>query len=419
MGSAAWKMNKIDKGWVLTCFGTAVGAGVLFLPIKAGLAGIWPTLLMAAVICPLSHISHRGITRIVASCPKGEDIISAVESDLGFNASFALSILYFLSIVSICVSYATGLTNIVSSFLEHQMHLGETSRPLVTFVSLAVLTSVLIFSPRVLVAFTSIITVPHILLMVFISLYMIPHWNTSVFTQAMPDSLEFMKSLLVLLPLFVFAMNFSPVCSTVGAFYHKNHTTIEEAVGRSDKVILWTNILILVFIMFFVISMMLASSVEIFQMAQTRNIDTLSAISISFHDPIIRWSSPCIALLAIMGSYTGHFSGTREGLYGIVTDLMAWKNPDKRAKLNHKKIDLTLTGVLFVMLWFLAVYNPPILSVIGTISSPVIAVYLYLMPVFLMRKVPRLYIYRSPLGGVIFIAGLITLVANLIASYMP
>ena len=113
------KMNHIDKGWVLTCFGTAVGAGILFLPIRAGVGGIWPTIVLALIIFPITYVAHRGITRIVASCPKKTDIIGAVEYDLGSNVAFAVSVLYFMSIISICIGYATGITIIAGSFMTN------------------------------------------------------------------------------------------------------------------------------------------------------------------------------------------------------------------------------------------------------------------------------------------------------------
>ena len=34
------KFNKYDLRWMMSLFGTAVGAGILFLPIKAGAFGI-------------------------------------------------------------------------------------------------------------------------------------------------------------------------------------------------------------------------------------------------------------------------------------------------------------------------------------------------------------------------------------------
>ena len=35
------KWTRFDTRWVLSLFGTAVGAGILYLPIKAGVGGIF------------------------------------------------------------------------------------------------------------------------------------------------------------------------------------------------------------------------------------------------------------------------------------------------------------------------------------------------------------------------------------------
>ena len=40
MASTGWRRH--DTHWVISLFGTAVGAGILFLPINLGL-GIWPS----------------------------------------------------------------------------------------------------------------------------------------------------------------------------------------------------------------------------------------------------------------------------------------------------------------------------------------------------------------------------------------
>ncbi len=409
-------MNRIDKGWVLTCFGTAVGAGILFLPIRAGLGGIWPTILLALIIFPITYVAHRGITRIVASCPKETDIVGAVEYDLGPNVAFLVSLLYFLSIITICVGYATGITNIVDSFMVHQLNLEGISRPLLTFGLLAVMTLVLLGGNKLMVMVTSAITFPLIILLALLSLYMVPHWNLSIFSVPITAS-GFVKNFLLLFPVLVFAMNFSPVCSSLGAYYGKTYKT-EEAVQRSDRVIFWTALILLIFVMFFVFSMILSTTPEMLQQAQADNVDVLTAISLGFNEPILFYVPPIIAFLAISSSYFGHFTGTREGLSGIITRLMTWNNPEKRDHLNHKKINFILTMALFIGLWFLAVYNPPILKIIGALSAPIIAIYAYLMPVFLMQRVPRLFIYRSKLGAFVFIMGIIGIVGDFLGSYV-
>ncbi|WP_043648432.1 amino acid permease [Chitinilyticum litopenaei] len=409
-------LNKQDWQWVLTCFGTAVGAGILFLPIRAGLSGIWPMLILTALIFPITWVAHRGITRVVASAHKPTDIVGAVEMDLGRNVGFAVSLLYFLSIITICVGYATGITNIVSSFLSNQLGMGEVSRPLLTFLLLLGLTGVILAGERVMVLVTSWMTFPLIFLLAGLSLYMIPYWNTAVFSA--PFSLDgTLKNLLLLFPVLVFAMNFSPVCSTLGATYRAQYPAA-EAVARTDGIIKWTSLVLLVFVMFFVVSMVLATSPELLARAQADNIDILTTISLVAQQPLLKYLIPLIAFLAIASSYFGHFVGTREGLVGVITRLMTWQHPEREAQLNLPKINRVVTLLMIVGLWFLAVYNPPILKIIGALSAPIIAIYAYLLPVMLMKRVPRLMIYRSSLASFIFVMGLVGIAGDFVGSYL-
>ena len=59
------KWNKFDATWMLNLFGTAVGAGVLFLPINAGMGGFWPLVLMAIIVGPMTYFAHRGLAYFV------------------------------------------------------------------------------------------------------------------------------------------------------------------------------------------------------------------------------------------------------------------------------------------------------------------------------------------------------------------
>ena len=409
-------LDRKDWEWVLTCFGTAVGAGILYLPIRAGMGGIWSMLILTAIIFPITYVAHRGITRVVASCPQSTDIIGAVEHDLGRNVGFAVSILYFLSIVTICVGYATGVTNIVASFLENQMGIEGFSRTILTFLLLACLTCVILAGEKFMVRVTSFMTFPLIVMLASLSIYMIPQWNLSVLNTPF-ESAEVFKNLLLLFPVLVFAMNFSPVCSTLAASYRARYSA-NEAVARTDGIIKWTSLILLVFVMFFVFSMVLATSPEVLASSQEKNIDILTTMSLIVSQPFLRYLIPAIAFLAIASSYFGHFVGTREGLVGITTRVMTWSNPAAEAKLDRKKINLVVTLVMMLGLWFLAVYNPPILKIIGALSAPVIAIYAYLMPVMLMKRIPRLMIYQSRTAGFIFVIGVVGILGDFVGSYL-
>lgn len=398
-------INNLNNSWILTCFGTAVGAGILFLPISTGLCSVWSVLFLILIILPFTYIAHRGITRIVASCPKQTDIIGAVEYDLGHTASFIVSIFYFLSIISICVGYATSLTNMLNSLLI-KFNFIFPSRSLLTFIVIILMTSVMLFDEKIMIKITSTLTFPLIILLFLISVYMIPNWNFCSFHKAITLK-QFIKDILLILPTMVFAMNFSPVCSLLGAFYNKKFLNKDEAVKNSDYVVKWTSVILLVFVMFFVLSMFFSITPQIISDAKFKNIDALTAVAIAYKTPGILYVLPIISFLAISSSYFGHFAGTREGLSGIIIQIIS----NNKKEIDHKKIKLLSTIILIFMLWILAVCNLSILSIIGLVSAPMIAIYAYLLPIVLMKKVPRLKIYQSKFSAIVFVMGIITIVA--------
>lgn len=57
--------RKSDTVWMLGLYGTAIGAGVLFLPINAGIGGLIPLLIMLVLAFPMTFFAHRGMCRFV------------------------------------------------------------------------------------------------------------------------------------------------------------------------------------------------------------------------------------------------------------------------------------------------------------------------------------------------------------------
>ena len=107
------KNNRRDFAWVLSLFGTAVGAGVLYLPIQAGSSGLWVLLLASILIIPMTWLSHAKLTTLVAASEQGGDITQVVEEYLGRSFGLLVSALYFCAILSILLIYAIGITNAV------------------------------------------------------------------------------------------------------------------------------------------------------------------------------------------------------------------------------------------------------------------------------------------------------------------
>lgn len=69
------KWTSRDTGWMLNLFGTAIGAGVLYLPITAGAGGIWPLIIMAILSGPMVWLAHRNLVRFCLSSSNPGEIL--------------------------------------------------------------------------------------------------------------------------------------------------------------------------------------------------------------------------------------------------------------------------------------------------------------------------------------------------------
>ena len=85
--------------WAMTLFGTAVGAGILFLPLDAGTFGFWPLIIATLFIGPLVFFSHRTYARIVSGSPiPGMDVLQVVTALTGRKRGFATALVYWLAV---------------------------------------------------------------------------------------------------------------------------------------------------------------------------------------------------------------------------------------------------------------------------------------------------------------------------------
>ena len=208
------KLNKFDLAWVLNLFGTAVGAGVLFLPINAGMSGFWPLVAMAVIVGPMSYFSHRGLARFVLSSAKpGSDITEVVEEHFGKTAGKLITLLYFFAIFPILLIYGNGITNTVDSFLVNQLGMASPPRVLLSFVLIASLIGVLLLGERFVLKVTEWLVYPLILILFVLSVYLIPEWNTSSLTT-IPSAGTFLSTLWITIPVLVFSFNHSPAISS-------------------------------------------------------------------------------------------------------------------------------------------------------------------------------------------------------------
>lgn len=414
------KWTPFDTRWMLSLFGTAVGAGILFLPIRAGTGGFWPVVLMVFLVFPMVWFAHRGLSRFVcASTDADKDITHAAEEHWGRKASIAITLLYFLAIYPICLAYGVGITNTFASFFINQLHFTSLLDPSTKelagagrFVLAAVLVSammaVMLLKEELITKVCNILVYPLCAVLFIFSLYLIPHWRMANISE-MPSIKDFLTIIWLTLPVLVFSFNHSPAISTFSKSVRREYGKISDDLPaqKANSILKNTALMLLVFIMFFVFSCILCLTPDDFTAAREQNIPILSYFANKFENPLISYGAPLVAFLAILSSFFGHYFGAFEGLNGIIrksAKSLGNENP------NLKKISLASSIFMYFTIIIVAYLNPSILGFIEDLGGPVIAAILFIMPVIANYTVPAMKKWRNIfVDGFVLITGLLTI----------
>ncbi|RKS85886.1 serine transporter [Orbus hercynius] len=408
------KWRATDTTWMLSLYGTAIGAGVLFLPINAGAGGLLPLLVMLVLAFPMTFFAHRALCRFVLSGKSADgDITVVAEEAFGRAAGGAITVLYFFAIYPILLVYSVGITNTVINFMEHQLAMTPPPRVLLSFVLVGALMLIVHLGENLIVKVMSVLVFPFIVVLMILALFLIPEWNGALFTDFAWSGSSAMGSqglwmtLWLVIPVMVFAFNHSPIISSLAVAKRKEYGDkyVEQKCG---KIIGMSNVLMVVTVMFFVFSCALCLTPAELLDAKAQNISILSYLANRFDSPVIAYMGPIIAFVAMTKSFLGHYLGGKEGFNGMVNKALR----SQGKTISQKKLDNIAAIFMFVTAWIVATLNPSILGLIESLGGPILAIILFLMPMYAIHKLPVLAKYRGKVSNVfIVIMGLIAISA--------
>ncbi|QHM76088.1 Serine transporter [Mixta theicola] len=401
--------RKTDTMWMLGLYGTAIGAGVLFLPINAGIGGLVPLIIMALLAFPMTYFSHRGLCRFVLSGSNpGEDITEVVEEHFGVGAGKIITLLYFFAIYPILLVYSVAITNTVESFLTHQLHIQAPPRVLLSLLLIVGLMMIIRFGKEAIVKTMSLLVFPFVAVLMLLALWLIPNWSTAIFQQASlsgnGDGL--VMTMWLALPVMVFSFNHSPIISAFAVAKREEYGA--EAEAKCSRILAFSHVMMVLTVMFFVFSCVLSLSPANLAEAKAQNISILSYLANHFNTPMMAWLAPIVAMVAITKSFLGHYLGAREGFNGLIIKSLRGRGKT----INENKLNRLTALFMLLTTWLVATWNPSILGMIETLGGPVIAVLLFLMPMYAINKVPAMRRYSGALSNIfVVLIGLISISA--------
>ncbi|WNY82026.1 HAAAP family serine/threonine permease [Cronobacter dublinensis] len=407
--SGAWR--KTDTMWMLGLYGTAIGAGVLFLPINAGVGGLIPLIIMAILAFPMTFFAHRALTRFVLSGKNpGEDITEVVEEHFGVGAGKVITLLYFFAIYPILLMYSVAITNTVDSFITHQLGLASPSRAILSLILIIGMMTIVRFGEHMIVKAMSVLVFPFVAVLMLMACFLIPNWSgaaleTLSFSHASTGN-GLLMTLWLAIPVMVFSFNHSPIISAFAVAKREEYGV--EAEKKCSRILAYAHIMMVVTVMFFVFSCVLSLTPENLAEAKAQNITILSYLANHFNVPVIAWVGPIIAIIAITKSFLGHYLGAREGFNGMV--IKSLRGRGKTIEVN--KLNRITALFMLITTWIVATLNPSILGMIETLGGPIIAMILFLMPMYAIARVPAMRKYSGHVSNVfVTLMGLIAISA--------
>lgn len=400
------KWRKVDTVWMLSLYGTAIGAGVLFLPINAGIGGLIPLVIMALLAFPMTYYAHRGMTRFVLSGSNPQsDITDVVKEHFGVFAGKVIVFLYFFAIYPILLMYSVAITNTVESLLVHQLHVTPPPRALLALLLIVGMMVIVRFGQSIILKAMSILVFPFVLSLLMMAIYLIPFWDFTALTSAsFNQSGAFSGTMLAVwlaVPVMVFSFNHSPIISSFAVANRAEYGA--DADRKCSRILAAAHLMMVLTVMFFVFSCVFSLQPENLAEAKAQNISMLSYLANHFSLPFINWMGPIIAIVAITKSFLGHYLGAAEGFNSLI---------NISAKKDGQKHPLRWITPLFMLTttWAVATINPSILGMIETLGGPIIAMLLFLMPMYAIAKVPALQRFRGQISNAfVVIIGLIAL----------
>ncbi|MGF1686348.1 threonine/serine transporter TdcC [Photobacterium japonica] len=417
--------RKSDTTWTLGLFGTAIGAGVLFFPIRAGYGGLFPILIMAMLAFPIAYYCHRALARLCLSGTNiSGNITETVEEHFGKTGGIVITFLYFFAICPLLWIYGVTITNTFMAFWEHQLQLPVINRGIVAFGLLLAMGLIIWLGKDLMVKVMSWLVFPFIASLVLISLSLIPYWNASVIEQASFSDISLMGSdgLLVTvwlgISIMVFSFNFSPI---VSSFIVSKREEYEPTQGNAyterkcSKIIGRASFLMVAVVMFFAFSCLFTLSPENMAEAKAQNLPVLSYLANHFSSlsgsqsgfaTVLEYSASIIALVAIFKSFFGHYLGTLEGMNGLI---LKFRYKGDATKVSTGKLNAISMGFIMGSTWFVSYLNPNILDLIEAMGAPIIASLLCLLPIYAIRKTPSLAKYRGIDNIFVVVIGLMTI----------
>jgi len=401
----SWRWQ--DNIWALGLYGTAVGAGTLFLPVEIGTRGPVIFLIMLLLGLPLSLLPHLLLCRVyMREEETATGTLPIFGSFFSGRGEKLMTLFYCVTFFPVTLVYGVALVNAMDNFLTEHLHITGISRGPLSFIVVAALYVVLSKGRDKVVATMSALALPFAASVLLIGVSLIPDWHLSNFTSAITEVKSTplsttMKGIWLTLPLITFSFCCAPMVSPLTSYYREKRA---EGESKALFVIRVAYVAIFTSIIFFVLSCVLSIPHDSFVQAKAQNLNVLSVMKGNGDFSLIYYLAPFIAIIGMTKSFLGVGLSVAETFGQLAASVSG-----KKAATSKRVASL----VLFLLTFGIVYANPDVINLIETFCGPLIAVILFLIPAYLIYTRAALAQLRGVTVFLVVLGGLATLSALL------
>ncbi len=401
----SWRWQ--DNIWALGLYGTAVGAGTLFLPVEIGTRGPVIFLVMLLLGLPLSLLPHLLLCRVyMREEETATGTLPIFGSFFSGRGEKLMTLFYCVTFFPVTLVYGVALVNAMDNFLTEHLHFTGISRGTLSFIVVAALYVVLSKGRDKVVATMSALALPFAASVLLIGVSLIPDWHLSNFTSAITEVKSTplsttMKGIWLTLPLITFSFCCAPMVSPLTSYYREKRA---EGESKALFVIRVAYVAIFTSIIFFVLSCVLSIPHDSFVQAKAQNLNVLSVMKGNGDFSLIYYLAPFIAIIGMTKSFLGVGPSVAETFGQLAASVSG-----KKAATSKRVASL----VLFLLTFGIVYANPDVINLIETFCGPLIAVILFLIPAYLIYTRAALAQLRGVTVFLVVLGGLATLSALL------
>ncbi len=399
--------------WILTLFGTAVGAGILFLPIEAGIGGFWVFITACSLVWFMVYPPQNIFARIVNNTSVPMDFTGAVKQFLGKKAGILINILFVLFLYALLIAYSIGLNNDIGEVLT-ESGLTKTNPAHGSFLSLLILLILFLIiktSKKALIKVLGFLSILLIIFLLIISVALMDVWDfEGIF--AIPPLHTFLKQFFLLFPILVMSFMFFSVISPMVISFREQNSARSDIESRYQKIIKKGISILMVFILFFVVSCLFSIDHKAALHASHENMSILTLLGESKGKPFLSKFGPFVSITALTTSFFGVALGYKESSMELISVFFHNKDTKKTGTVS----EIIFFSFSIITLWIITILNFNIIDLFGELIAPLTALFLYFVPVIIIQKTHHFSQYRGIGNILIFLSGIILILSYFIGK---